>query len=189
LTARQPAAYAKNARQMRFSLDYVSSQGFIRYYYPDFLVRLSHGVHYLVETKGVESVEVAAKDARAKRWAADVSKLTGVEWRYLKLPQAIFEKSQAKTFAELAEHAQALEPELQAEFLANVPDVETGVTVTYEVMTPEIVRADIERFEKQFGISSSEFLRRFWAGEFDEPEAIDWEWACELADEMGIPRG
>jgi len=180
------AAYAKNVRQMRFSLDYVSSQGFIRYYYPDFLLRLENGLHYLVETKGAEGVEVALKDARARRWAADVTRLTGQEWRYLKLPQAVFEGSKAREFAELVESADALAAS-QPELIGSVPDVETGGPVTVTVMTPEIVRAEIERFERQYGIGSNEFLRRFQAGEFDEPEAIDWEWACELADEMGIP--
>ena len=60
--------------------------------------------------------------------------------------------------------------------------------MTYKVMTADVVRAEIEEYEEKHGISSSEFLKRFWAGEFDEPDAISWEWMCELADEMGIPR-
>jgi type III restriction enzyme len=180
------AAYAKNVRQMRFSLDYVSTQGFIRYYYPDFLIRLASGVHYLLETKGAEGIEVPIKDARGNRWAADVTRLTGVEWRYLKLPQDIFDRSGARTFGELVEHTQALAPR-QAELVDSLPKVETGVTTTFTLMTPEVVKADLERFEGQFGITSREFLARFAAGAFDEREAISWEFACELADEMGIP--
>jgi len=89
-------------------------------------------------------------------------------------------------FGELVEHTQALAPR-QAELVDSLPKVETGVTTTFTLMTPEVVKADLERFEGQFGITSREFLARFAAGAFDEREAISWEFACELADEMGIP--
>ena len=173
-------------RQTRFCLDYVSTQGFIRYYYPDFLIRLGSGIHYLLETKGAETVEVPLKSARAERWAHDVTTLTGVEWRYLKLPQDIFDRSTAKTFGELADQTRALQAS-QPELIASLPDVEERSTVTFTPMTPKVVRADLERFEQQFGISSTEFLRRFEVGEFHDPVAVTWEYACDLAHKMDIP--
>ena len=151
------AAYAKNVRQMRFSLDYVSSLGYIRYYYPDFLVRLNNGRHFLVETKGAETVEVARKDARAHAWAADVTRLTDVLWEYLKLPEDVFVRTKSESFEELVQHARALEPEL----VGTAEDMDTGTKVTYRTLTPELVREGLDAYEKKYGIASSEFMRRF----------------------------
>jgi hypothetical protein len=142
-------------------------------------------VHYVLETKGAEGIEVPIKEARGHRWAADVSRLTGIEWHYLKLPQDIFDRSHAKSFEELAAHAEALQTS-QKELVASLPEVKTGTTVRFTLMTPDVVRADLERYEREFGMSSSEFLERFNAGDFHEPQAVAWEYACDLAHEMGI---
>ncbi|MGH2520450.1 MAG: hypothetical protein ACRDF8_11635, partial [Chloroflexota bacterium] len=176
------AAYAKNARQMRFSLEYVSSQGYIRYYYPDFLVRLTNAQHFLLETKGAETVEVARKDARAHGWAADVTRLTGVPWDYLKLPQDVFDRTKAESFEELVQHARALQPEL----LGTVEDMATGTKVTYVTLTPELVREELAAYEKKYEMSSSEFMRRFEAGELGDHEMMPWEGYCAMAKELGV---
>jgi hypothetical protein len=55
------------------------------------------------------------------------------------------------------------------------------------VMTADEVRADLAKFEAKFGMTSTEFLERYEAGKFDEPGAIGWEFACDLARQMGIP--
>ena len=94
-------AYAKNNLFTHFSLDYQSSEGNIRYYYPDFIVRLVSGQTWLIETKGVEDVEVERKDARAKRWCKDVTSLTGAAWSYAKVPYSVFERSSAVAFGEM----------------------------------------------------------------------------------------
>ncbi len=54
-------------------------------------------------------------------------------------------------------------------------------------MTADEVRADLAKFEAKFGMTSTEFLERYEAGKFDEPGAIGWEFACDLARQMGIP--
>jgi type III restriction enzyme len=41
---------------------------------------------WLIETKGWEQDDVVLKDARAERWCEDATKLTGVDWHYLKVP-------------------------------------------------------------------------------------------------------
>lgn len=179
------AAYAKNVRQMRFSLDYVSTQRFIRYYYPDFLIRLTNGVHYLVETKGAEGIEVPLKEARGHKWAADVTHLTGIEWHYIKLPEALFEKSKAKLFSELVEQAAAIAPE-QPALLDTLRNVGTGLKVTYRTVTPELVREELAAYEQKFGMTSSEFLRRFHAGELGDHELMPWEFYCDMAKELGV---
>ena len=99
------AAYAKNTPQVRFLLEYQSSQGALRHYYTDFIVRLHNGDHWLVETKGLEDVEVPFKDARARQWCTDMTALTGVSWQYVKIPDAVFRRSTAHDFYELADEA------------------------------------------------------------------------------------
>jgi type III restriction enzyme len=47
----------------------------LRYYYPDFVVRLVDGACLILETKGMEDIEVALKDHRARRWCRDASAL------------------------------------------------------------------------------------------------------------------
>ncbi|MDP2948393.1 MAG: hypothetical protein Q8P22_02500 [Chloroflexota bacterium] len=95
------AAHAKNNLYAHFSLDYQSSEGAIRYYYPDFLVRTVPGEMWMVETKGIEDVEVQRKDARAAQWCLDASAVAGMTWRYLKVPYKVFQASTARNFAEL----------------------------------------------------------------------------------------
>jgi type III restriction enzyme len=101
-------AYAKLTLNTRFSIEYLSSSGALRYYYPDFVVRLDDDTHVLVETKGLEDVEVARKDRRARRWCEDATRLTGNEWAYLKVPQRVFEASPATTFDQLMRHVEAV---------------------------------------------------------------------------------
>jgi len=103
------AAYAKLTQNSRFSIEYLSNSGALRYYYPDFAVRLKDQTHALVETKGLEDVEVARKDRRAKRWCEDAARLTGEDWFYLKVPQAVFDASPATTFEALMRHVEALQ--------------------------------------------------------------------------------
>ncbi len=95
-------AYAKNNLYSHFSLDYQNSEGAIRYYYPDFIVRLVSGECWLIETKGIEDIEVARKDARATQWCKDASQVSGAPWHYIKVPFEVFSKSTATSFTELA---------------------------------------------------------------------------------------
>lgn len=64
--AEDVAAYAKNNKKLVLALDYQSVKGHFRLYEPDFLVRLTNSEHWLVETKGLEDLEVVRKDARAR---------------------------------------------------------------------------------------------------------------------------
>jgi type III restriction enzyme len=101
-------AYAKLTLNSRFAIEYLSSSGALRFYYPDFVVRLDDDTYAVVETKGLEDVEVARKDQRTRRWCEDASRLTGNDWRYLKVPQAVFTASTASTFEQLMRHVEAL---------------------------------------------------------------------------------
>lgn len=95
------AAFAKLPEQFGFSIEYVDRASNMRYYYPDFVVRLTNGEHWLVETKGLESVEVAFKDQAACLWCENATALTGVPWSYIKVAQSEFIKLQPDEFADL----------------------------------------------------------------------------------------
>jgi type III restriction enzyme len=101
------AAFAKNTEATHFAIEYLSSQGGVRYYYPDFIVRLVSGEMFLVETKGLEDIEVARKDARATKWCQDATALTGLSWHYIKVPENVFRSTTATTFEQLYHHALA----------------------------------------------------------------------------------
>ena len=50
---------------------------------------------------------MARKDARAEQWCADATQLTGVMWRYLKIPDKEFKKLKPSSFGELVSALQA----------------------------------------------------------------------------------
>lgn len=85
------AAFAKLTLNSRFALEYISSTGALRYYYPDFIVRLSDDSYLVIETKGLEDLDVAHKDRRARRWCRDASDLSGRDWGYEKVRQKVFD--------------------------------------------------------------------------------------------------
>jgi len=85
-------AFAKLAREVRFSLEYRTAGGRLAYYYPDFAVRLTDGAHLIVETKGLVDVDVPRKDERAVRWASDASASSGVRWSYLRVDEELFDR-------------------------------------------------------------------------------------------------
>ena len=84
-------AWAKLTMNTRFALEYISNAGALRYYYPDFVLRLSDDTCLIVETKGQEDLDVALKDRRARRWCQDSTRLAGREWAYEKVPQKLFD--------------------------------------------------------------------------------------------------
>jgi len=93
--------FAKLPEQFGFAIEYTDAAGNLRYYEPDFVAVLTDNAHFLVETKGQETVEVAHKDRAACIWCENATRLTGVQWEYLKVPQAEFNKLQPSEFADL----------------------------------------------------------------------------------------
>jgi len=94
--------FGKLPLQFGFSIPYTDTRGNLRHYYPDFVVVDNDGVSYLVETKGLEDIEVANKDRSATIWAEQATALTGQEWRYVKVLQKDFQKQAPATFADCA---------------------------------------------------------------------------------------
>lgn len=95
------AAFAKLPEQFGFAVEYLDPAANMRYYYPDFVARLADNTHWLIETKGAETIEVAHKDRAAEAWCDNATALTGVTWRYLKVPQKEFQQLQPSDFEDL----------------------------------------------------------------------------------------
>lgn len=68
-------SYAKNYFAVHFKLDYVNADGDIRDYYPDFIVRESGGDVVIVETKGLEDLDVPLKMGRLRQWVDDINRV------------------------------------------------------------------------------------------------------------------
>jgi len=94
-------AFAKNTRYLHFSIEYFSERGLIRYYYPDFIVKARDGSMFIVETKGIEDLEVVRKDERARIWCKDASRTMGVEWNYVKVPERLYRSIPTRNFEEI----------------------------------------------------------------------------------------
>jgi type III restriction enzyme len=94
-------AYFKNETATHFEIEYQGFAGGLRNYRPDFVVRTPGDRMFIVETKGAEDLEVARKDLRAKKWCEDASRLTGQEWKYIKVPEGDFRGYQLRNFAAL----------------------------------------------------------------------------------------
>jgi hypothetical protein len=58
-------------------------EGRTPYYYPDFLVRLTDGSMWVVESKGSIRERDRAKQARAERYVEQLTIATRTSWRYL----------------------------------------------------------------------------------------------------------
>ncbi len=89
-----------------FSIEYTDSVMNLRHYEPDFVAVDDQGIHWILETKGREDLDVLRKDSAAARWCKDATALTNTQWRYLKVPQKRYEALEPRRLADL----QALEP-------------------------------------------------------------------------------
>jgi len=106
-SASDVTAFAKLPEPFGFAIEYTDAVSNLRYYQPDFVVVLSNGSHYLVETKGREDVDVAHKDRAAQIWCENATMLTGIAWDYIKVPQKELDKLQPTQFSDLLVFASA----------------------------------------------------------------------------------
>ena len=93
--------FAKLPEQFGFAIEYTDANNNLRYYEPDFVAVASNGVHYLIETKGREDVDVANKDRAATLWCENATRLTGQAWQYVKVPQKEYEKLHPDEFSDV----------------------------------------------------------------------------------------
>ncbi|MFQ5858807.1 MAG: hypothetical protein ACE5LU_24675, partial [Anaerolineae bacterium] len=107
----------------RFRVDYLSTTGAIKFYYPDFVavqqtqtseVSETSEVYWIVETKGREYEDVEHKDASIRDWCEKITAQTGQTWRYLKVSQARFDAYRGETFDALVKHLEEEEADLFA---------------------------------------------------------------------------
>ncbi|MFN8484670.1 MAG: DEAD/DEAH box helicase family protein [Anaerolineae bacterium] len=83
------------------AIEYLDAEANLRYYEPDFVARDRAGVHWLLEPKGREDLDVAVKETRARQWCQDATALTGIHWEYLKVLQDDFTTFKPQTLEEL----------------------------------------------------------------------------------------
>jgi type III restriction enzyme len=95
-------SFARNYLAVHFKLDYVNADGDIANYYPDFLVKLSPGWVVVVETKGLEDLDVPLKLQRLHLWCEDVNALQAeVNYDFVYVDEAGFKQYVPKSFADL----------------------------------------------------------------------------------------
>lgn len=73
----------------------------LRNYEPDFVAVDKSGIHWLLESKGQENVDVLRKDVAAMRWCETASALTTTNWKYIKVPQKEFQALQPARLSDL----------------------------------------------------------------------------------------
>jgi type III restriction enzyme len=99
-------AFAKLPQSFGFSIEYTDTAMNLKSYFPDFVAVDETGLHWLLEAKGQENVDVVRKDSAAVRWAENASILTKTKWRYVKVPQKDYEGLRPSRLEELG----ALQP-------------------------------------------------------------------------------
>jgi type III restriction enzyme len=93
--------FAKLPEQFGFAIEYTDNAGNFRHYEPDFVVLTADGTHHIVETKGLEDVNVVNKDRAAQLWCENTTLLTGKQWAYLKVLQTQYNQLQPTRFSDL----------------------------------------------------------------------------------------
>lgn len=95
-------SYAKNYFAVNFRIDYVNADGNISNYYPDFIVKTSPKDICIVETKGLEDLDVPLKMERLKKWCEDINATQNkIRFDYVFVEEEEFEKCAPKSFGEL----------------------------------------------------------------------------------------
>lgn len=92
-------SYAKNYMAVGFKLDYVNSSGDISNYIPDFMVNQDNRHIFVVETKGLEEMDVPLKMERLKQWCEDVNELQAeLIFDYIYVDRDSYDRYRPKTF-------------------------------------------------------------------------------------------
>jgi type III restriction enzyme len=95
-------SYAKNYLAVHFQIDYVNVDGNISNYYPDFIVKCSASSVVIVETKGLEDLDVPPKMQRLREWCIDINKAqSAIHYDYVFVDEASFKKYKPKNFETL----------------------------------------------------------------------------------------
>lgn len=97
-------SYAKNYMAVHFNLDYVNADGNISNYYPDFIVKVTDKKIVIVETKGLEDLDVPLKMERLKQWCIDINKVQNeIVYDFVFVDEESFRDSKISSFKELCD--------------------------------------------------------------------------------------
>ena len=97
-------SYVKNYFAVGFKIDYVNTDGNISNYYPDFIVRKSEAEVFVIETKGLQDIDVPLKMERLRQWCIDINKAqTNVRYDFVYVDEESFKKYNPKTFKSLVD--------------------------------------------------------------------------------------
>jgi len=92
----------KNYLAVHFNIDYVNADGNISNYYPDFIVKKNEKEVFIIETKGLEDLDVPLKTQRLKQWCEDINKAqVDVKYDFVFVDEESFNKYKLKSFSEL----------------------------------------------------------------------------------------
>ncbi|CAN2039216.1 type III restriction enzyme [Candidatus Magnetomoraceae bacterium gMMP-15] len=95
-------SYVKNYLAVHFQIDYVNTDGNISNYYPDFIVKCSSDSVVIVETKGLEDIDVPLKMKRLREWCVDINKAqSDIDYDYVFVDEEGFNKYKLKNFKDL----------------------------------------------------------------------------------------
>ena len=95
-------SYVKNYLAVHFQIDYVNDDGNISNYYPDFIVKCSSDSAIIVETKGLEDLDVPLKMKRLREWCVDINKAqSDIHYDYVFVDEESFNKYKPKNFEAL----------------------------------------------------------------------------------------
>ncbi len=95
-------SYTKNYMAVHFQIDYVNADGNISNYYPDFIVKQSATSVVIVETKGLEDLDVPPKMERLHEWCKDINKAqTDIIYDFVFVDEESFNQYKPKNFADL----------------------------------------------------------------------------------------
>lgn len=107
-------SFARNTRNTHYKIEYVASDGAISNYYPDFIVKQDEQHIWIVETKGLEDLDVLPKWRRLVKWCEDATRLDphGHTFRPMFVPQAEFERYRPKSFQDAIDLFGSAQPTL-----------------------------------------------------------------------------
>lgn len=95
-------SYVKNYLAVHFQIDYVNAEGNISNYYPDFIVKKSESEIFIIETKGLEDLDVPLKIERLKQWCKDINQVQSeVSYDFVFVDEKSFGKYSPKSFGGL----------------------------------------------------------------------------------------
>lgn len=95
-------SYVKNYLAVHFKIDYVNANGDISNYYPDFFVKKSAKEVFIIETKGLEDLDVPLKMQRLKQWCDDINKAqTEIIYDYVFVDEKSFKDYKPRSFDDL----------------------------------------------------------------------------------------